>query len=187
VNNQAALKIWIAIFFVASVLSGLVYLAVQHDIRVGANDPQIQIAEDIASALALGTDPKTLVSQNNVNVAKSLAPFTIIYDDSGMVTASSGLLNDQTPQVPTGVFIATRQNGEDRFTWQPQPGVRLATVVTHYDGPNAGFVLVGRSMREIEIREEQLTQIVFLGWLIATLGSFACLFFLPKLLKKINP
>ena len=41
------------------------------------------------------------------------------------------------------------RRGEDRLTWQPEPGVRSATVVVHYQGAQAGFVMAGRSLREV--------------------------------------
>jgi hypothetical protein len=48
------LKQWLTIAAVAAVLCGLVFVAVQHALREGADDPQIEIAEDAASALAAG-------------------------------------------------------------------------------------------------------------------------------------
>ena len=176
--KAAYFRIWIGLVFVITIVLGSTYLAIQQDIRAGANDPQIQLAEDGALALSGGADSQSIVSQNSIDIAKSLAPFTIVYDESGLVKASSALINGQTPQLPEGVFLSARQKGENRFTWQPSPGIRLAAVIVHFDGPNPGFVLVGRSLREVEIREDNELHIVFLGWLIAVAGSFASLFFL---------
>ena len=49
------------------------------------------------------------------------------------------------------------------------PGIRIATVVVAY---NDGFVLVGRSMREIEPREDRALQIAGFG-LFAACGAAA--------------
>jgi len=84
-----------------------------------------------------------------VELATSLAPFIIVFDDSGNVLASSATLHGAVPVYPSGVLDYTRINGEDRVTWQPENGVRMATVVIRYD---TGFVLAGRSLREVEIR-----------------------------------
>ena len=71
--------------------------------------------------------------------------------------------------MPSGVFDYTRQNKEDRVSWQPETGVRIAAVVVAYGGAQPGFVLAGRSLREVEARESQIEQITGIAWL-ATLG-----------------
>ena len=58
-------------------------------------------------------------------------------------------------------------NGEDRVTWQPQGNVRIALVVTKVTGVQSGFIAAGRSLREVEKREDQLTKEVLGAWLIA--------------------
>jgi hypothetical protein len=68
---------------------------------------------------------------------------------------------------------------KDRITWQPQSGVRSAIVVTQFKGPNPGFILAGRSLREVEIREDDIMHLIFLGWiaiLLVTLLATAILF-----------
>jgi hypothetical protein len=94
-----------------------------------------------------------------------VAPYVVVFDDTGHAIAGSGLLHNQYPALPSGVFDYVRQNGEDRITWQPEPGVRSATVVTRYGGAHPGFVLAGRSLRLVEERVDQLGLMVGLGWL----------------------
>ena len=166
-----ALKYWLPAAVAATVLALLVAGAVQQNIRQGANDPQIQMAEDTATSLAGGRQPAAAAT-GKVDMARSLAPYTMVFDDAGRLLASGVELDGQTPEVPPGVFTYVRQHGEDRFTWQPQPGVRHAAVVVHYGGAHAGFVLAGRSMREVEKREDQLTMEVVLAWLAALVGTF---------------
>ena len=48
------LRYWLPLAAVTTLLCGLIYLAVQQSLRWGANDPQIQMAEDAAAALAAG-------------------------------------------------------------------------------------------------------------------------------------
>jgi hypothetical protein len=160
-------------------LSGLIYVAVQQDIRQSANNPQIQMAEDTAAKLADGQQVQAIVPSEKIDIAKSLAPYIIVFDTTGKPIASSALLNGQIPTIPPGVFNYVRQNGEDSITWQPQPGVRSAIVVTQFKGPNLGFVLAGRSLREVEIREDNVLHIVLLGWiaiLVTTLLATAIIF-----------
>ena len=160
-------------------LSGLLYAAVQQDLRQSANDPQIQMAEDTAAKLADGQQVQNVVPSEKVDIANSLAPYIIVFDATGKPIASSVQLNGQTPTIPSGVFDYVRQNGEDRITWQPQSGVRSAIVVTQFKGPNSGFVLAGRSLREVEIREDDIMHLILLGWiaiLLVTLLATAILF-----------
>ena len=146
------LKQWLPIAAVAAVLCGLVYFAVQQALRGSANDPQIQMAEDAANSLASGTAPQTLLPPSSIDMSRSLAPFLIFYDDSGKTLVSSASLHGQTPAPPDGVFDYVRQNGDERVTWQPEPGVRIASVIVRVTGAQPGFVLAGRSLREVEKR-----------------------------------
>ncbi|HSX57885.1 MAG TPA: hypothetical protein VLE47_01270 [Candidatus Saccharimonadales bacterium] len=163
------LKIFIPTAIVATILSGMIYAAVQQDLRLGANDPQIQMAEDTAVRLEANAPVATQVSSDKVDVAKSLAPFLIVYNDEGQVQTASVSLNGQVPSLPNGVLDYTAEHGQDRITWQPKEGVRIAAVVQKYKG---GFVLAGRSLREIELREEKIQIITLLGWLV-TIGALA--------------
>ncbi len=144
------------------------------DIRLGANDLQIQMAEDAATKLANGQSVQSVVPAEKVDIAKSLAPYIIVFDASGKPVASSAQLGGQTPTIPSGVLDAVRRSGEDRITWQPQSGVRSAVVVTRFSGSNSGFVLAGRSLREAEKRIDGIGQIVLVGWggilLVSLLG-----------------
>jgi hypothetical protein len=143
------IKGWLPLAIATAGLCGLAYLTVQQSLRMDANDPQIQMAEDAASALNGGASVDSVVPTTRVELATSLAPFMIVFDDSGKVLAGSATLHGSVPAYPSGVLDYTRQKGEDRVTWQPENGVRMATVVVKY---NQGFVLAGRSMREVEIR-----------------------------------
>ncbi len=141
------------------------YAVVQQVLRQGANDPQIQMAEDAASKLAAGQSAQTIIPIEKVNIATSIAPFMMVFDANGTPIASSAQLNGQTPIIPSGVFDSVRQSGEDRITWQPQDGVRSAVIVTQFKGTSTGFVLVGRSLREVEKREDNILQLLNLGWI----------------------
>lgn len=163
------IRYWLPLAAVTTLLSGLIYLAVQQSMRWGANDPQIQMAEDAAAALAAGGSPASVLPAAPVEISSSLAPFMVIFNGSGEPLGSSAQLHGVTPSLPSGIFDYTRQKGEDRVTWQPEAGVRIAAVVVAYGGAQPGFVLAGRSMREVEIRESQVEQITAIAWL-ATLA-----------------
>ena len=146
----------------------LAYATVQQSYRQNANDPQIQMAEDAANALADGQSAGTLVPAVKVDVANSLGPFMIVYDASGNEVASSVQLDGSTPVLPDGVLDSTKQMGENRVTWQPRNGVRIAAVIVAYKD---GYVLAGRNLREVEIREDQTTQFAGLTWVLAMFAT----------------
>ena len=171
-NVKAILQHWLLVAIVVTGLIGLLYAVVQQDIRQGANDPQIQMAEDAAAKLAGGQSVQDVVPSEKVDIATSLAPYLIVFDANGNPIASSAQLDGQTPSIPSGVFDSVRKNGEDRITWQPQSGVRSAIVVTQFTGSTSGFVVAGRSLREVEKREDGLLQILEAGWVVMMLATF---------------
>ena len=65
---------------VVTLLSGLVYVVAQQSYRQGANDPQIQLAEDFASLASAGNDPAKLVPAGKIPIENSLATYILFYD-----------------------------------------------------------------------------------------------------------
>lgn len=164
------IKKWLPLAIATAGLCALVYLTVQQSLRMGANDPQVQMAEDAASNLNAGGSVDSVLPSTKVEIAESLAPFLIVFDNSGNILASSATLHNSVPTYPAGVLDFVRQKGQDRVTWQPEAGVRMATVVVRY---NNGFVMAGRSLREVEQREsqvERLSGLALLGIWAATLS-----------------
>ena len=180
--------VWLPFIFAISCMCLLVYGAVQHVLRIGANDPQIQMAEDAADALSAGKEAASILPNQRIDISKSLAPHMIIYDNQGHIFSSSATLHGSPPQIPGGVFADAERLGELRFTWQPEEGIRQAVVVVAYPGINSGFVLAGRSLREVEYRIDDLGLEVVIAWIGSLLGTFVVLwiviFFLGKDKKK---
>ncbi|HLH21792.1 MAG TPA: hypothetical protein VK066_04680 [Chloroflexota bacterium] len=158
-------KYWLAALVLVGMMAGLVYGVAQQLLRTTANDPQIALSEDAAARLASGAAPAAVVPAQAVDIGASLAPYLIVYDDQGQPVASSASLDGQTPALPSGVFGAVQRAGERRFTWQPAPRVRSAVVVAPVGGPRPGFVLAGRSLREVERRENALLWVVAAAWI----------------------
>ena len=193
---------WIPIGVAITGVSLLAYMAVQQNYRQSLNDPQIQMAEDAARYLAKDYTPVAVVPKGEmVDIAKSLAPWIAVYDESGQSLESSGVLNDAPPQPPAGVFeyargaigdltdvrrvpLGEKMAGENRVSWMPRSDVRSAIVVVHIPG-NKGFVVAGRNMREVEERERQLGTMVMLGWLVTIIGSLMASFCAAYVVKKI--
>lgn len=165
-------------FVVITLIFGTIYAVAQQSLRLGANDLQIQIAEDTASALNAGGTPEALVS-GHVDMSKSLAPFVIIYDQNYKVVASSGVLADQVPRAPLGILAGARNSDYHFVTWQPSSTVRIAAVSV---AAKNYYVLSGRSLKEIERQEQHTMQLAALGWLasITVIGSgWALQYYIP--------
>jgi hypothetical protein len=86
-------KTWLPFAATITAFCALTYAAVQQSFRQNANDPQIQMAEDAVDAIGGGKGVETVMPADNVSVARSLAPFLIVYDRDGRVTASSVTLD----------------------------------------------------------------------------------------------
>ncbi len=161
---------------ISTVLALFLYAIPQTVLRQGANDPQLQLAGDLAARLEEGTAPVEAIPTGKVDMARSLSPFVIVYDDQGRPIASQAELNGKAPAPPMGVFDFVRQHGEERLSWQPvlgnTRGVRVAAVVErveHLSTGGAGFVLAGRSLKQVEARIEDVEHMAGLAWL-AMLG-----------------
>ena len=152
--------------------AGLTYLAVQQDLRIGANDLPQQLAEDGARALDGGADPKTVVGATTVPIETSLAPFLAVFDAQGALLASDGSLDGGPPSPPAGVLRSAQATGRDAVTWQPREGVRIALVVLPWRG---GTIAAGHSLRAVETLIETIGSLIALGWIagIVVLGITA--------------
>lgn len=154
---------------ISTVVALAIYVIPLQVLRLGTDDPQVELAGNLTWQLEQGVAPADAVPSGTVEMARSLSPFVAAYDEQGRPLASQARLNGQTPTLPRGVLDFVRQHGEDRFTWKPGPGIRIAAVVQRVDGLHQGFVLAGRSMREEATRQGLLIQLAGLAW-VAMLG-----------------
>lgn len=166
---------------VITAFCALAYATVQQAYRQGANDPQIQMARDAAYALEHGKTIEQVVPSDVVDMDRSLAPFLIVYNMDEQPVAASGLLNGFKQTVPNGVLGYAREKGENRVTWQPQPGTRIAAIIVPFKD---GYVLAGRNLREVEIREAQTTQFAGMTWVLAMAATLIVIAFGEKFLKE---
>ena len=173
---RALFRGWLPLAAAITGMCLLVYATVQQSFRTGANDPQIQIAEDATSQLASGTRPASLraiVAGPSADIEQSLATFVIVYDERGTVLVGTGMLGGRVPVPPAGVFTVAREQGEDRVSWQPTRHARIAAVVRHSSAGQGAFVLAGRSLREIEVRELSLRTMCAIAWIALLATTFA--------------
>jgi hypothetical protein len=151
---------------IVTILSAFIYATVQQAHRSGANDPQLQIARDISNKLEKGGTVDKWFNGDTIEISQSLSVFNALYNDKGEPVISKGVLNGKMPSLPKGVFDFARKNGENVFTWQPERGVRMAIVLKSLQSSAYSFVAAGRSLYEIEQREQNLTWTTFISWVL---------------------
>lgn len=169
------IKNWIPLALAITLICGLIYLTVKQDLRGEAFDPQIQIAQDLKEDLNSGK--KLGESTKNIDLNKSLAEFVIIFDEQNHPIYSEASLDGKIPIPPKGVFDYVLEHSQDRFTWQPKTAVRIAAVVTKF---NKGFILAGRSLKEVEKREDSLLKQVEIGLGVILITTLVATLLGPK-------
>jgi hypothetical protein len=148
----------------ATILALALYAIPQQLLRRGADDPQVEMADNLTWQLEQGVAPTDAVPAGTVDLAHSLSPFLIAYDDQGNSLASQARLNGQTPTLPQSLLEDVRQRGQDRITWRPGEAIRFAAVIQRVNGAHPGFVLAGRSLREEGARQKAVRQMAAIAW-----------------------
>jgi len=90
---------------------------------MGANDPQIQIAEDTALSFSKNEEPVFIKNNKDKNgkdiiidMKKSLLPFIMLYDKDFKLILSSARLGENVVEIPMGVLENAKKKGETRIT-----------------------------------------------------------------------
>jgi len=165
---RTALKAWLPLAVLASLVAGMVYLAAHQVLRQSANDPQIQLAEDWTDQIVGGTDANRLNLGSFIDPGRSLAPFGIVYDQDGNIIASS-VSSPSTMKQPDGVFdtVDAAPTKTAQYTWQPASGERYAAVLRRATFDTASYyVLAGRNLRAVEERVQRVTWIITVSWAV---------------------
>jgi hypothetical protein len=153
----------LTIGFILVIIFGTIYVTVQQSQRSGADWPQIQLAEDGAVLLNKNQPPR-MFSGTFVDISKSLATFTNIYDLAGDPVTGSGYLNGSLARVPKGILTAADGTDYHHVTWEPKSGIRIAAVTVRAD---KYYVLSGRSLGDVEKNESKTLVLSIVGGLLS--------------------
>jgi hypothetical protein len=164
--KQTNILTHLAAIAIVTILSTLIYVSVQQTHRSVANDPQLQIAGDISTRLKNGGLINSWFDNDITEISQSLSVFSILYNDKNEPVLSTGVLHGKMPSLPSGVFNVAVKKGEDVFTWQPEKGVRMAIVLRPVKSSAYSFVAVGRSLYEVERREQSLLLMAAVSWVL---------------------
>jgi len=177
-------KAWFGYAAIITLACGIIYITVQQDFRLSANDPQIQMAQDAAIAIDKGGDPKVVAGTGMpLELSQNLSPYLVVYDPAGNVVAGSATLNGKALKIPQGVIDYIRKNGRDAASWQPEPGVRQAMVGVSTAKKNY-IVVVGRSLGPTEERIDRLGEQVAFGWVMSLIGLLVVAFLQDMMTRK---
>ena len=146
--------------------TALIYVAVQQNYRMSANDPQVQLARDLADRLEHNQPITSLLPADTVDLSKSMAVFTACYDANQQPVTSTGYIEGTIPKLPAGVLNYAKSHDENWITWQPRKDIRLATIVKYIPSPASAYLVVGRSLKEVEQREGNLVKIIMIVWIL---------------------
>ncbi len=174
--------VWLTAAVLISLIFGTIYTVSQQILRLNANDPQIQLAQDAATTLNNKKIPSIDIS-NRVDVANSLSPFIVIYSKSGKPIVGNGYLNGSLPNIPIGVLKNSEDKSYNFVTWQPNDQLRIASVEV---SANNYFVLSGRSLREVEKRESTILHLTVIGWLVSIIVLSVSFYFIRPSNKVKN-
>ena len=156
----------VGVLLVVVIVFSTIYTTVTGSLHISANSQQIQLAEDGAARLNKNATPQSLVG-SSVDVARSLASYTNIYDLTGRSVTGAGYLEGKLPVPPRSLLKASDEKQYHAVTWQPQSDVRIAAVVVKAKNY---YVLSGQSLREVEKIESQVLTWTFLGGLLSSLA-----------------
>lgn len=172
---------YVPIAIVITFLSGLIFVCIQQTIRLGANDQPLELAQNLASGLATKNALPTDFPVGKSDISKSLTPVFMVFDSRKKMIGTTAKLNNKPAQFPTGVLDKAKEEGLNMVTWQPQKGVRLASVSVYFKEKSEGYVVVARSLVQTERLEDMLQTLVGIGWLVTLFAFLLSSFLLRKL------
>ena len=146
-TKKGILIFWAIQMLLITFICILVYIVAQQSIRLGANELPMQFAIDTSVKLQEGLSAKDAIPVNKVDILKSLNAFVMVYDKDKNLIATSAMSGNKNLSYPKSVLNYVEQKGESRVTWQPESGLRFATVAIKYKG---GYIVASRSLSEAE-------------------------------------
>lgn len=155
----------------------------QQVLRMSANDPQVQFAEEVSSAVSGDVAPEAITGQPRGDATKNLGPFLVIYAEDGKPLSSTADIDGNVPVLAKRTLDSIKKAGQKSFTWEPKKGFRTAAVSKYFKGEkSSGFVVVAKSLREVELRTMKLYLVSLAGYVLTLLS----LTILPKFLESIS-
>jgi hypothetical protein len=180
---KSILIFWLIIIFLVTFTCLLTYIVAQQLTRLGANDLPVKLATETSIKLEKGQSPGNSIPGETVDISKSLETFVMIFDRDKNLITKSAMIGNAEPVYPKGVLDYVDKMGEDKVTWQPQEGLRFATVVIK---SGDSYIVAGRSLQEPERLIGIIGNIVFFAWLACAVFSSIALGIVYVFIKKYS-
>ncbi len=179
---------WLPFAATIIVLSGMIYCAAWNNYRSNANDPQVQIAEDVVIAIGQGQPADGLVpALGTTELGSTLSPFLMVFNATGTIIGSSISVDGKNPELAESVLAVAKTEGQNRTTWEPKVGVRAAVVIMPYkDSTGEGFVVAGRSLREVDARAKMVLMEIVIGTIAGLAVTLILMLLLAHKTHKIS-
>ncbi|MEI8216526.1 MAG: hypothetical protein WCF96_05455 [Eubacteriales bacterium] len=182
-NRKKIIAIWVMMIFIVTFNCILVYIVAQQTLRLGANELPAQFAIEASTELQNGKSIDLIIPKEKMDVSKGLNTFVMIFDRNKNIVESSGILDNVKPSYPKGVLEYVDKNNESRVTWQPQDGLRFASVAIKYEN---GYVVAAKSLSETEKLIDKLGGLIFLAWLACIMFITIALSIIYVFIRKIK-
>jgi hypothetical protein len=173
---------WLIIAFLATFTSLLVYVATQQVMRLGANEMPAELATEISINLENSKNLQDSIPDEIIDISKSLRTFVMVFDKDKTLIASSAVMGKDNPDYPKGVLDSVDKKGENRVTWQPQKGLRFATIAIKSGDK---YIVAGHSLKETEKLIDTIGNMVFYTWLACMIFSSITLAIIYIFIKKV--
>ena len=155
------LAIGAVVVLVGSLALGTTYLVGERIERENADVASRELVATVVGELKSG-QTATYESLPLVDLATGLNPFVLIFDETDRAIAGTGFLRGKLGTVSRGILADTRAAGTRLIAWQPEPGLRFATVQVAVDGY---VVVAGQSLKPSEENTEDLGMQMAAAWL----------------------
>lgn len=159
-----------------TLLSGLIYFSSQQVIRLSANEMPSLSVDTALARISIGQQLNTILPNVPIELSKPFGFFFSAYNEQKVLTIAQTTVHGASVTIPDGVFDYAKLHGKDRVTWQPETGIRLATVVV-YEPKTKTYLVAGRDLTDYEHRIETLGIQILLGWALTMGGTFVAVCF----------
>ncbi|MCL2826321.1 MAG: hypothetical protein FWD72_02820 [Eggerthellaceae bacterium] len=176
---KKAVTLWAALMVAGVFCAGCVYVSFQQQARLGADVPAAMAAQQAAYELGLGASPQEALPAQT-DMAETITPFVMVYDNNKKLVAASTDMGGFS--YPQGCLdqIDSSNGGDNRVTWQPESGLRFATVGIKVE---SGYVVGAYSLSESENATDRFSNTLLMGCALYAVGC-AVLALLYSLIAK---
>lgn len=171
-DNFRTLIIFLLLALLSTLIFGSIYVAGNQILRSLADDPQVEVVEQVANLMKQDIPLEAILGQaEQIDISENNGLFVMIFDKDKKLVGSSAVIGEETPQLPTESFDTANASTGNRFTWKPKEGIRSAVVLKQIG--DKGYAAAGKSLKETDYRTRNMATAIVLAWTLSLLTSLA--------------